>query len=108
MYAMRVSMDIKPGRMTEAVRLMGSIMERVRNEDGCLAFDVGTSTESNTMFIYESFVNKAYHDDVHESYPEVIELLGSINDFVEGPMSIETMQLRYSRDSGAKLLGPGE
>ena len=103
-YAMVVSFRVKEGRMDDALEVMAPVLRRAHDEDGCLSFEVAVTPETNTMFIYEAYVSKAYHDDVHESYPEVVGALALLPELVDGPMDIAAGDLLFSRASGDRPL----
>lgn len=89
-YGLSVVLHLKPGHADALLELLGPALERVRAEDGCLAFSVHRAArEPDTIWIYEAYVSEAYHDDIHESYPEIRRVLGAVPDHLSaGGMSL--------------------
>ena len=81
-FAMVVVLSTRPGRAQDVVDLIESEMTRVRSEDGNVAFNAHLGDEPDQVWLYEAWVDKAYHDDVHEAYPEVKNVLARIPDLL--------------------------
>ena len=83
-FAMVVVLPTLPGRAQDVVDLVGTELERVRSEDGAVAFSVHLGHEPDQVWLYEAWVSQSYHDDVHESYPEVQNVLARIPQLLRG------------------------
>ena len=81
-FGMVVVLPTRPGRANDVVALIESEIARVRSEDGNVAFSVHLGDEPDQVWLYEAWVDQAYHDDVHEAYPEVKNVLARIPDLL--------------------------
>ncbi|BEP14850.1 hypothetical protein acdb102_31610 [Acidothermaceae bacterium B102] len=85
-FGMIVELRVSPGHMGDVLAVFESVMPRVRGEDGCLAFSLFPSTtDPLTLFLYESYVSERYHDDVHESFAEVKDVLAQLPQHLSAP-----------------------
>jgi quinol monooxygenase YgiN len=97
-FGMIVTLSVRPGRMDQVLEILGSLMPRVRDEEGCLAFSVLTSPATpDTVWLYESYSSESYHDDVHESFPEVKNVLARLPEHLTAPWVVHQGELALSR-----------
>ena len=88
-FGMVVEATAAPGHMDDVLAVFESVMPRVRSEDGCLAFSIFPSTTNPlTVFLYESYVSERYHDEVHESFDEVKNVLAQLPQHLAAPWVI--------------------
>lgn len=77
-YAMMVLLPTKPGMVQAVLDLLGPLIDRVRREEGCLAFTAHVGDKPDCIWLYEAWITQKYHDEIHEAYPEVIRVLTDI------------------------------
>ena len=82
---MVVSFTVKAGHEQVVRELFEVAMPRIRAETGCLEFRLFTELDSNVAWIYERWITKRYHDEVHESYSEIQTLLHALPPHLDGP-----------------------
>ena len=96
-FALSLSMSIKPDQMEDVLELLGTVMNRVQQEEGCLAFEICVSDIPNTLFIYEAYISEQYHDEVHEAYPEVRNVLAKIGAYATQPWELHRLVVAHAR-----------
>jgi quinol monooxygenase YgiN len=83
-YAMLVSFMVLQGHLATVVDLFEAAMPRIRSEEGCLAFRLFADHDSDVAWVYERYVTKTYHDEIHEAYPEIQALLAELPPHLDG------------------------
>ena len=86
-FEMLVRLTAKPERAAPVFEMISRVAEQSRQEDGCLAFSVYGTDVIGEIWIYEQYVTRAYHDEIHEAYPEVQALLAHLPAELTGPWS---------------------
>jgi (4S)-4-hydroxy-5-phosphonooxypentane-2,3-dione isomerase len=71
MYTLFVTLDVHPGRLDEFVEAIATnAAASLRDEPGCLAFDVHQDIETQTRFyLYEIYVDEDAFRIVHRGTP---------------------------------------
>lgn len=84
-YGLCVALPLRPGGASAVLELLTAAMPAIRREDGCLAFTVQQSDDDpDLIWIFEAYTSKQYHDDVHESIPEVKRVLAEVGQYLAG------------------------
>ena len=78
-FSLAIRLELRDGSMGAVLELFEAMLPSLRAEEGCLAF-VGhlVAGDPHTLWLYESYVSRAYHRDVHSSRPDVRRLLDAL------------------------------
>ena len=96
-YGMIVVLPVLPGRLQQVLDIFAAVMPAVRAEQGCLAFSILASpSEPDTLWLYESYVDQRYHDEVHEPSPEVRNVLAQLPQHLSGPWTVHQGELAFT------------
>jgi autoinducer 2-degrading protein len=102
MYAIFVTIKIKPGfadRFKEAS--LGDGQGSVRDEPGCLRFDLHQSlSDPNTFHLYEVYENQEAHLNAHRSAPHYIKWRETVQDWFDGEPQRFAMTTVFPSDDG--------
>ncbi len=90
-FSLLVELPVAPGRMEQVRELMSTLLPRARGEEGCLVFDIYFAADNDAAWIREEFVSEQYHDDVHESFPEVKNVLARLPEYLSGPWTVHRL-----------------
>ncbi len=102
MYAIFVTIKIKPGfaeKFKEAS--LGDAQGSVRDEPGCLRFDMHQSTtDPNTFHLYEVYENQDAHLNAHRSAPHYQKWRETVQDWFDGEPQRFAMTTVFPSDAG--------
>lgn len=109
MHAIFVTIKIKPGyaeRFKEAS--LGDSQGSVRDEPGCLRFDILQSkTDENTFYLYEVYENEEAHMVAHRNAPHYKKWRETVQDWFEGDTQAVPMTTIFPSDEGWRAQKPG-
>ena len=109
MHAIFVTIKIKPGyaeRFKEAS--LGDSQGSVRDEPGCLRFDILQSkTDENTFYLYEVYENEEAHMVAHRNAPHYKKWRETVQDWFEGDTQAVPMNTIFPSDKGWRAQKPG-
>jgi (4S)-4-hydroxy-5-phosphonooxypentane-2,3-dione isomerase len=102
MYAVFVTIKIKPGfaeKFKEAS--FGDAQGSVRDEPGCLRFDMHQSTtDPNTFHLYEVYENQDAHLTAHRNAPHYQKWRQTVQDWFDGEPQRFAMTTIFPSDNG--------
>ena len=108
MYALFVTIKIKPGfaeQFKEAS--LGDAQGSVRDEPGCLRFDMHQSTEDpNTFHLYEVYENQEAHLELHRNAPHYVKWRETVQDMFDGEPQRVSMNSVFPSDDGWRKQKP--
>ena len=108
MYAIFVTIKIKPGfadKFKEAS--LGDAQGSVRDEPGCLRFDMHQSlSDPNTFHLYEVYENQEAHLNAHRSAPHYVKWRETVQDWFDGEPQRFAMRSVFPSDDGWKKQKP--
>ena len=108
MYAIFVTIKIKPGcadKFKEAS--LGDAQGSVRDEPGCLRFDMHQSTtDPNTFHLYEVYENQEAHLNAHRNAPHYIKWRETVQDWFDGELQRCAMTTVFPSDAGWRAQKP--
>ena len=89
---MIVRLVIKPERKDVVLDRLDAVVRQTRDEEGCVEFVVYTAESPDEIWIKETYVTQAYHDDVHESAQVVKDLLAWLPGETTEPWIVSTVR----------------
>jgi autoinducer 2-degrading protein len=108
MYAIFVTIKVKPGfadKFKEAS--LGDAQGSVRDEPGCLRFDMHQSTsDPNTFHLYEVYENQDAHMQAHRNAPHYIKWRETVQDWFDGEPQRVAMTTIFPSDGGWRQQKP--
>lgn len=108
MYAIFVTVRIKPGfaeRFKQAS--LGDAEGSVRDEPGCLRFDIHQSPKDDHVFyLYEVYENQVAHQTAHRSAPHYVKWRETVKDWFEGSPEAIQMNTVFPSDAGWRKQKP--
>jgi len=85
MYALVVTIDIKPGQKDALLATLDDARGSVRNEPGCVRFDVIQDEHSeNRIYLYEVYADRAAFD-AHTKTPHFLTWQEKVKDWFAVP-----------------------
>jgi autoinducer 2-degrading protein len=108
MYAMFVTIKIKPGfaeQFKEAS--LGDAQGSVRDEPGCLRFDMHQSTsDPNTFHLYEVYENEDALANGHRNAPHYVKWRQTVQNWFDGEPQRVTMTTIFPSEQGWRQQKP--
>ena len=108
MFAIFVTIKIKPGfaeKFKEAS--LGDAQGSVRDEPGCLRFDIHQSqTDPNTFHLYEVYINQDAHANLHRNAPHYLKWRETVQDWFDGDIERVTLTPLFPSEDGWKKQKP--
>jgi len=102
MYAIFVTIKVKPGfaeKFKEAS--LGDAQGSVRDEPGCLRFDMHQSTtDPNTFHLYEVYENQDAHLNAHRNAPHYPQWCEIVQDWFDGEPQRFAVTTVFPSDAG--------
>ena len=108
MYAIFVTIKIKAGFAEQFKQAsVGDAQGSVRDEPGCLRFDMHQSTtDPNTFYLYEVYENQDAHMVAHRAAPHYIKWRDTVKDWFDGDPQRVTMTSMFPSDDGWRQQKP--
>ena len=108
MYAIFVTIKIKPGYAEQFKEAsLGDAQGSVRDEPGCLRFDMHQSTDDpNTFHLYEVYENQDAHMNAHRNAPHYIKWRETVQDWFDGEPQRVAMNSVFPSDAGWRAQKP--
>jgi autoinducer 2-degrading protein len=108
MYAIFVTIKIKPGFADKFIEAsFGDGQGSVRDEPGCLRFDLHQSlSDPNTFHLYEVYENQDAHLTAHRSAPHYIKWRDTVQPWFDGEPQRVAMTTVFPSDDGWRKQKP--
>lgn len=109
MYAIFVTIKIKPGFAEQfKAASLGDAQGSVRDEPGCLRFDMHQSTtDPNTFHLYEVYENQDAHMNLHRNAPHYVTWRETVQSWFDGEPQRVAMNSVFPSDEGWRKQKPG-
>jgi quinol monooxygenase YgiN len=108
MYAIFVTIKIKPGFAEQfKAASLGDAQGSVRDEPGCLRFDMHQNAEDpNTFHLYEVYENQEAHLNAHRNAPHYIKWRETVQNWFDGDPQRVTLTTIFPSDAGWRQQKP--
>ncbi len=108
MYAIFVTIKIKAGFAEQfKAASVGDAQGSVRDEPGCLRFDMHQSTtDPNTFYLYEVYENQDAHMVAHRAAPHYIKWRETVQGWFDGDPQRVAMTSVFPSDAGWRQQKP--
>ncbi|MEO8048973.1 MAG: putative quinol monooxygenase [Acidobacteriota bacterium] len=80
----------RPGKEDDLRRVLLTLIEPTRAEDGCVQYDLHVHSAEPTRFVFYENWNSREHLDRHLSSPHLTAAVGAAGDLLAEPPRIET------------------
>ena len=109
MHAIFVTINIKDGHRDEFMAAsLGDSQGSVRDEPGCLRFDIlEDKTNANRFYLYEVYENEGAHMTAHRNAPHYLKWRETVSPWFDGDISAVPMNTIFPSDGGWKAQKPG-
>jgi autoinducer 2-degrading protein len=100
MYALIVRIKVKPGYRDRYIEeAIGDALGSIRDEPGCLRFDVlADTTDPNALYFYEVYTDEAAFE-IHKQQPHMRAWAEAVKDWNDGPATVHFATTVFPADA---------